>query len=131
MKEYSIDIGSVIRERLENEGMTKAEFARRLNRSPQTIHDIFSRKSIHIDLLFEISEILRFDFFEYVSRNLSFDSPGKSSSNYEGGELASQASTPALTININLGEKGSSKQRASTVRFIQKAFDEFLKEENE
>ncbi len=43
--------------------MSKSEFGRRINRAPQTVQDIFNRKSIDTDLLIKISDVLEFNFF--------------------------------------------------------------------
>lgn len=60
-------IGKIIRQHLEEKGMTKSEFARRTGTSPQNIYGIFRRKSIDTDLLRKISIVLEFDFFTYYS----------------------------------------------------------------
>lgn len=61
-------IGKIIRQRLEETGMNKSEFARRINTTPQNIYGIFKRKSIDTDLLKEISQVLEYDFFQYYSQ---------------------------------------------------------------
>lgn len=63
----SLHIGKLIRKHLEELGMTKSEFARRLHTSPQNIYGIFKRKSIDTELLKNISIILNFDFFQYYA----------------------------------------------------------------
>lgn len=63
----AIHIGKVIRKHLEEAGMTKSEFARRLETSPQNIYGIFKRRSLDTDLLKNISRILNYDFFQYYS----------------------------------------------------------------
>lgn len=64
----SFHIGKIIRQRLEETGMNKSEFARRINTTPQNIYGIFKRKSIDTDLLKEISSVLEYDFFQYYSQ---------------------------------------------------------------
>ena len=59
-----IHIGQLIKARLEETGMKKTEFARRINRSSQNVFDIFQRKSIDTDLLATISHVLECNFFE-------------------------------------------------------------------
>ncbi|MEN9400956.1 MAG: hypothetical protein RL632_2059 [Bacteroidota bacterium] len=59
-----IHIGNRIKARLEETGMKKSEFARRINRTSQNVYDIFQRKSIDTDLLATISQILDCNFFE-------------------------------------------------------------------
>ena len=64
-------IGKIIEKRLGQIGMTKSEFARRINQSRQNINDILSRKSIDTDLLFHISVALDYDFFQYYVDELN------------------------------------------------------------
>lgn len=63
----NIHIGKLIKERLkEKADMTVSEFAKRINRTHSTVYDIFDRKSIDIDLLLKISEVLQYDFIKNV-----------------------------------------------------------------
>jgi hypothetical protein len=66
-----IHIGKLIKNRLEEIGMTKTEFARRINRTSQNVYDIFERKTIDTGLLFKISTILDSNFFERFSLKLN------------------------------------------------------------
>ena len=68
----SLHIGKLIRKHLEELGMTKSEFARRLDTSPQNIYGIFKRKSIDTELLKNISSILNYDFFQYYASGALF-----------------------------------------------------------
>lgn len=63
----ALHIGKVVRKHLEEVGMTKSEFARRLETSPQNIYGIFKRKSIDTQLLKDISNVLNYDFFQYYT----------------------------------------------------------------
>ncbi|HLG03655.1 MAG TPA: helix-turn-helix transcriptional regulator [Bacteroidia bacterium] len=63
----ALHIGKLIRQHLEEVGMTKSEFARRISTSPQNIYGIFKRKSCDTELLRDISRVLNFDFFQYYS----------------------------------------------------------------
>lgn len=58
-----IDIGNLILKKLNAIGMSKSEFARRINKSPQNVQDIFTRTSIDTALLQSISKVLEFNFF--------------------------------------------------------------------
>lgn len=58
-----IHIGKNILKKLEKSGMSKSEFARRINKSPQNVQDIFTRQSIDTKLLSDISTVLEFNFF--------------------------------------------------------------------
>lgn len=71
--DMEMHIGKLIKERLQETGMKKSEFARRINKTSQNIYDIFERKSIDTGLLMTISEILRYDFFEPLSNHLDIE----------------------------------------------------------
>ena len=63
-------VGKLIKEVVEKRGMAHSEFARRINRSPQNIYDLFKRKTIDIALLAEIGRVLEYDFFQhYVQKS--------------------------------------------------------------
>jgi transcriptional regulator with XRE-family HTH domain len=65
-----IHIGELIKLRIKQLGMTKAEFSRRINKSPQNVHDLLKRKSVDTDLLVSISKVLDYNFFTaYISGN--------------------------------------------------------------
>ena len=59
-----IHIGKLIKNRLQETGMTKSEFARRINKTSQNVYDIFERTTIDTGLLINISTILEYNFFE-------------------------------------------------------------------
>ena len=61
-----IHIGERIKEVFEQRGMGITQFAKMLEFQRPNIYDIFKRKSIDIDLLRKISEILAYDFIEEV-----------------------------------------------------------------
>jgi transcriptional regulator with XRE-family HTH domain len=63
----ALHIGKMIRSRIETSGMNKSEFARRINSTPQNVYSIFKRKSLDTEMLFEISRVLGFDFFQYYT----------------------------------------------------------------
>ncbi|MCA6365028.1 MAG: helix-turn-helix transcriptional regulator [Bacteroidetes bacterium] len=63
----ALHIGKLIRKRIEQAGMNKSEFARRINSTPQNVYSIFKRESIDTDLLWEISRVLNYDFFQHYT----------------------------------------------------------------
>lgn len=67
MENTELHIGSLIKQRLEEIGMKKSEFARRISTTSQNVYGIFKRVSIDTDLLKKISETLNFDFFQYYA----------------------------------------------------------------
>lgn len=64
-----IHIGNMIRRKLDERGMSYAEFARRINCERQSLYYMFSCQSIDIDRLMLISKVLDFDFIRNVYLN--------------------------------------------------------------
>ena len=56
-------IGSFIRQKVEEKGMTVVEFSRQLSCTRVNAYKLFSKKSIDTDMLCRISIILEYDFF--------------------------------------------------------------------
>ncbi|MGZ4054452.1 MAG: hypothetical protein ACXVDZ_10585 [Bacteroidia bacterium] len=59
----NIHVGKAILKKIEETGISKSEFARRINRAPQTVQHIFVKQSIDTNLLLDISTVLKFNFF--------------------------------------------------------------------
>lgn len=58
-----IHIGKIIRNKITDRGMTVSEVARRLNKTPQALHQMFGRPSIDTETLLEIGDVLEYNFF--------------------------------------------------------------------
>lgn len=68
MKINRVNIGEIIREKVEQMGMSKAEFARKLGLQRQNIEKtVFMKNSLDTDLLCLICETLDFNFFTLFS----------------------------------------------------------------
>ena len=65
----NIHIGSIIKQKLAESSMTIKEFADSINCDRTTVYDIFKRKSIDIERLIKISEVLNFDFINEIYLN--------------------------------------------------------------
>lgn len=63
MNTKDIFIGKIIREKVEKSGMTYTEFARRINSSRTSLYTLFESKSIDVEKLISISEVLDCDLF--------------------------------------------------------------------
>ena len=57
-------IGDLIEERLSKTGMSKAEFARRIDCSRGVVYNIINSRTLDIGLLIKISNVLETDFIE-------------------------------------------------------------------
>ena len=66
MAVLNLHIVRLIKTVFERSGMTVSEFARQLNCERTNIYTIFKRKSIDVELLINISKILRYNFFEDI-----------------------------------------------------------------
>ena len=61
-----IHIGSIIKAITMDRKITKTVLGQMINCHISTIHDIYNRKSITTDLLWQISIALEFDFFTHI-----------------------------------------------------------------
>lgn len=73
MAVFDLHIGQLIKTVFERSGMTVSEFARKLNCERTNIYTIFKRKSIDVELLVNISKILKYNFFEDVLKETNLN----------------------------------------------------------
>jgi len=59
-------IGEIIKQKFEESGMTKAEFAEKIDLQRTTVYYLFERQSIDIELLEKITTALNYDFMYEV-----------------------------------------------------------------
>lgn len=66
MRYNRVNIGELIRSRVEEVGISYAQFAKDIGRQRQNIEkSVFQKRSLDTELLIVISEILDYDFFSY------------------------------------------------------------------
>lgn len=70
MHTTDIHIGQMIEQVLDERGMTKAEFGRRINTSRQNINSLLRKRTVDVMYLFQISKVLEYDFFAAYSKVL-------------------------------------------------------------
>ncbi len=68
-----IHIGKLIEEKLNEMGMKKSEFAKRIYKQRQNVNDLLNKESIDTNDLLLISEVLKFDFFFEYSNILNIN----------------------------------------------------------
>ena len=70
-KYKNIYIGKLIQEKVDERGISYAEFARQINCARTSLYHIFNSKNIDIERLLMISEILQYDFIGeiYLKKN--------------------------------------------------------------
>jgi|SRR6478735_6420329 len=66
-------IGELIQKKLEESGMSKAEFGRRIGITRQNVQHVLARANQDTDLLLQISRTLKHDFFQHYSQALQFE----------------------------------------------------------
>ena len=69
-----IHIGSIIKKKFDELGISVYWFAKELCCDRTNVYSIFKRESIDTSLLVKISLILKHDFFKYYSQDLGVDS---------------------------------------------------------
>jgi transcriptional regulator with XRE-family HTH domain len=62
-----VHVGKLIEWRLDETGMTKAEFGRRIDTSRQNVNSLLRKASLDTAYLQKISEALHYDFFKHLS----------------------------------------------------------------
>ena len=65
-----VHIGSIIKKRFDEQGLSASWFAKQLCCDRTNIYSIFKRESIDTILLVKISIILKHDFFKYYSNDI-------------------------------------------------------------
>lgn len=74
MKINRINLGEIIRDKVENSGMSKKKFAEKVGIARQNIEKtVFQKRSLDTNLLCEISEVLNCNLFDYFKSNTDDD----------------------------------------------------------
>lgn len=98
MKIERLNLGEIIKLKVEEQGISQAEFARNIGmRRQNVVKLVFEKASLDTNLLALISEVLNCNFFDYFSSNTDDDRT----------ELKA-------TITIELGKE----KKDRTVRFV-------------
>jgi hypothetical protein len=84
-----VHIGKIIEQKISESGFSKSYVAEKINRSPQTLYDIFQKPNINTDLLLQLGEVLNYDFFQH------YINPKNASVKIE------NVNTPTISITIN------------------------------
>jgi Cro/C1-type HTH DNA-binding domain len=63
----ALHLGQLVDQRLEESGMTKAEFGRRIGTSRQNVHSLIRKPTMTVEQLMAICVAMRFDFFAVLS----------------------------------------------------------------
>ncbi len=65
-----IHMGNLVRQKFEQSGLSRKEFAKGISCVVGHVHKIFARKEIDVSLLKRISRTLKHDFFQHYSAEL-------------------------------------------------------------
>lgn len=104
MKINRLNIGQEVRNKVEENGMSKAKFAELLGIARQNIEKtVFQKHSLDTDLLCNISEVLNCNFFDYYKS----DCPCNNSDYIEQKEIKA-------TLSIEMG----TEKKKQVLRFV-------------
>lgn len=99
MKINKINLGDVIREKVEECGMSKAKFAESLHIARQNIDKtVFSKHSLDTDLLCNICEVLNYNLFDYYRSDVACNTKDYT-----------RKDEIKATLSIEMGEKKQDK----------------------
>lgn len=66
LKHQFMKLGEIIRKKVEDSGLKVSAFATKINVSRNNVYDIYERESLDTKLLFDISQVLAYDFFQHL-----------------------------------------------------------------
>lgn len=95
MEKTNFYIGEYIKRIMSQNGMTKAELARKLGVRPQSVDYLLSRKSVDTDTLYNLSLILNHDFASLYSIK-------KDQTNFDTNILDKEQVKMKITIEVEL-----------------------------
>ncbi len=105
VKIREINIGSIIREKLFERGMSIADFARAINCHRTNVYDLFARRSVNIELLLKISQVLDYDFILNVYYRHYTGRAGSGAATAPKPELEKEGVTLTIVMDTDLFEK--------------------------
>lgn len=70
-----INVVSIVERELKNRHITYSGLARKLNTSPSTIQGMFSRTSLQVKRLFDLSAACNYNFFREIAELLPYAEP--------------------------------------------------------
>ena len=113
-----LHIGKEIEARYKESGIKLSEFAKRLNTSPRNVYAIFERSDIKTDLLHNIGEVLKFNFFSlYVTTADATDVVAEPGIQY----LKHSSNTNAISVIVTLdGDESTLDQWVKKLSAINK-----------
>ncbi|MEM0996154.1 MAG: helix-turn-helix transcriptional regulator [Bacteroidota bacterium] len=92
-----VHLGKRIADRLQDLGMSKAEFGRRINTSRQNVSLILQKESLDTRMLEKICKVLDYNFFQYIAYEGS------------GGKSYSPGLRPKVKLTIELNPEHQAK----------------------
>lgn len=124
-----VHIGSCIRNRIKELGITKTEFGRRIGVLQQHVYRLLEKTSIDTERLVQISIALEYNFFMYycaqpdgINAPESAVNTGKGTANNANGNISSgNTSINAPHSAVNLGEGGAIHIDGECFEHIQKS----------
>lgn len=66
LKHQFMKLGEIIKKKVEESGLKVSAFAQKINVSRNNVYDIYDRETVDTGLLFNISKVLDYDFFQHL-----------------------------------------------------------------
>lgn len=102
MKINTVSIGEIVRQKVEEAGISKAQFAKALNIQRQNIEKtVFQKHSLDTDLLCAISNYLECNFFDYY---IDADSSERDNA------IIASRQVAKVSVSIEMGTEKHDKQ---------------------
>ena len=107
------EIFELVAAEIERQNISKLELTRKMKIHPATIHGMYRRKKIPLHRLIQLSEILNYNFFQVIAKELHISNP-ENSSIFEDGD--SNYAILKLQAKIEVLEEMYAKAIAENVK---------------
>ena len=97
-----LNIQAMIHREMQRKHLTSADIARKLNLNPSTVHGMLSRRTMQVQKLAVLSEMLQFNFFREIAELLPFNEPivAKEEPNNNEAELRERIKMLEMEVSI-------------------------------
>lgn len=115
MKIEKVDIGMLIEQRINELGISKSEFGRRIDIPQQNVNRILEKPNIDTDKLISISEALDYNFFTCF---LNGNNSSAATANNGGVAVAGNGTAHHITTNVTLADVAVMQERIKSLEAL-------------
>ena len=115
MKIEKVDIGILIEQRINELGISKSEFGRRIDIPQQNVNRILEKPNIDTDKLISISEALDYNFFTCF---LNGNNSGAAMANNGGVAVAGNGTAHHITTNVTMADVAVMQERIKSLEAL-------------